>query len=1102
MILLASQRNLKWGNRLILLVCSFVLISCQVGGEVIGSTNVSQDSDQIIVTQPTIALPALNPYYSRTSSVTITGTCMLGNTVYIQGAAQDQVQCTSSIFSFTVNKAVDGIYNYLITQENAKGQFSKPTGFVWIRKTSVSQPIISDPVLNPFLSSTSSLLIKGFCESGATISLTGDGVGSTVCANSEYQINLIKSVDGNYAINVLQTDQAGNTALIPLVWNKALLIATPAVASVPVDTLIPISAIGGSGVYTYTLETNASGGTLDLNARTYRTGPLANVIDRIRVNDSVGSIVYMNITTVAGVPDHLVFESDSGNEQSQSIGLDLTYPLKVKVTDAFGNGISNYPLYFQTISGNHEIVSSSAQFSNLQGVAQLTVRAGADDVISQVRVGPFLSILPDVNNSDSAILTYKQYSVYANKGAMGSTFSLGQNPTQVISRDINGDGRPDLIILNSSDPSIGIMLSAGGGLYLPMTKVNPICNTPNALEIADVNEDSRLDLTVTCGNSLTTSMQVFTGLGDGSFNSAVNILIDPNEYIPTGLAIVDVDLDGHLDLVSTAAGSAMIFVRRGNVNGTFTAPVSYSVGGSPSVVKSLKVNNDSFVDLVVLNSGDNNATVLLNNGFGVFTPLQVYDTGAGPINMVTADFNSDGYDDIAVVNNIDSSITVLMNTTSNDFYESVNLASGVGTNAMVALDFDKDNKIDLAVTNGSDNTVSIFKGAGTGQFTAFEVVPVGTYPAALTAGDFNADTFSDLIVINNGVRLVQMVPNQSGVSFGYVTQTMGGPTGGAALRLNTNGFMDMAIINATSKVIEIFEGKGNGLFSSLTTLNTFDASTKIITADIRNNSRKDIIVNQPNFSKVRVFLSQATGGGFDLPIDYTVGTTPSAILILDINEDGKLDLIVTNSGTNNVSVLLGIGDGTFQNKIDFQVGDSPSAISYADFNLDHRIDLVVTNKNSGSISILLGNGNGSFQTQVNYQTGMSPVAMRAVDVNHDGCVDVVTTNNGDSTVAVLKGRCDGSFQSALFYSAGTNPEGLASGDFNGDNFLDFAVINSSSQSVTMLYSNSIGQFNSTVTLTMPGNITSLFSIDVNKDTATDLIIIDQNSNTFETLLGH
>src|ERR1700674_3738612 len=95
---------------------------------------------------------------------------------------------------------------------------------------------------------------------------------------------------------------------------------------------------------------------------------------------------------------------------------------------------------------------------------------------------------------------------------------------------------------------------------------------------------------------------------------------------------------------------------------------------------------------------------------------------------------------------------------------------------------------------------------------------------------------------------------------------------------------------------------------------------------------------------------------------YPVGTSPSAVVVGDFNGDGKPDLAVANSGSNNVSILLGNGDGTFQPAVNFDAGLSPNSIAVGDFNGDGRLDLAVlqtgnpTNSVAGAVSILLGNG--------------------------------------------------------------------------------------------------------------------------------------------------
>jgi hypothetical protein len=75
----------------------------------------------------------------------------------------------------------------------------------------------------------------------------------------------------------------------------------------------------------------------------------------------------------------------------------------------------------------------------------------------------------------------------------------------------------------------------------------------------------------------------------------------------------------------------------------------------------------------------------------------------------------------------------------------------------------------------------------------------------------------------------------------------------------------------------------------------------------------------------------------------------------DVNDDGKLDLIVANAGSGTLSVLLGNGNGTFGSPTNLTVGTTPIFVTAADVNLDGALDLIATNSGSGNVSVLLGN---------------------------------------------------------------------------------------------------------------------------------------------------
>ena len=165
----------------------------------------------------------------------------------------------------------------------------------------------------------------------------------------------------------------------------------------------------------------------------------------------------------------------------------------------------------------------------------------------------------------------------------------------------------------------------------------------------------------------------------------------------------------------------------------------------------------------------------------------------------------------------------------------------------------------------------------------------------------------------------------------------------------------------------------------------------------------------------------------------------------DFNGDGKLDLAVANSGSTNVSVLLGKGDGTFRAAVNYGTGLSPRSIALADFDADGKLDIVVANSSSTSVSVLLGKGDGTFKPATFFAAG-GPAAFVAVgDVNRDGKPDLVVANPSavttNGTFSVLLGKGDGTFGSPTSMDAGNYPTSIALGDFNGDGNLDLALAN-------------------------------------------------------------
>ena len=235
-----------------------------------------------------------------------------------------------------------------------------------------------------------------------------------------------------------------------------------------------------------------------------------------------------------------------------------------------------------------------------------------------------------------------------------------------------------------------------------------------------------------------------------------------------------------------------------------------------------------------------------------------------------------------------------------------------------------------------------------------------------------------------------------------------------------------------------------------------------------------------------------------------VGKTPQGLAAADFNRDRLLDLAVTNSTSNTVTVLTGNGDGTFSVKSTSGTGTNPVAVATGDFNGDNKADLAIANSGDSTITILLGNGDGTFTaTASTLVTGAGPVAIAVADFNRDGRLDLAVANSREHDASIFLGNGDGTFMTELSGAiTATTPHALAAGDFNGDGFLDLAVANQDSNSLTILLGNGDGSFTLSQNLATGNTPSAILVADFNGDGKLDLASANQGENALAVLLGN
>jgi hypothetical protein len=244
------------------------------------------------------------------------------------------------------------------------------------------------------------------------------------------------------------------------------------------------------------------------------------------------------------------------------------------------------------------------------------------------------------------------------------------------------------------------------------------------------------------------------------------------------------------------------------------------------------------------------------------------------------------------------------------------------------------------------------------------------------------------------------------------------------------------------------------------------------------------------------------------------GGGASEVSVADVNNDGKLDLLVinfcdpapcTNTLPSSIGVLRGNGDGTFQPAVTYSTGGFMAyGFAVADVNRDGTADILVAQLDSVyfsklALGVLLGNGDGTFQSPQTYNGNCSnPTAIAEGDVNGDGRVDAIVTCG---VVAIFIGNGDGTFQpSQNISSGGINPNSPELTDVNSDGKLDLLVANGCAAEgcghggvVSVLLGNGDGTFQPPHSYRSGGfNSTSVATEDVNEDGKLDLVVANNS----------
>jgi len=408
------------------------------------------------------------------------------------------------------------------------------------------------------------------------------------------------------------------------------------------------------------------------------------------------------------------------------------------------------------------------------------------------------------------------------------------------------------------------------------------------------------------------------------------------------------------------------------------------------------------------------------------TAATSYPAGTAPQAIVAADFNNDGRLDLAVANSSSNSVSVLLGNGNGTFQQAQTSAAGDNPVSLAVGDFNSDGTLDLAAADGGGRGVNVMFGNRDGTFRAPMHIPAGWTengqrgPGSLATGDFNGDGRMDLVVTSNyGHDYYSYPQGRADVLLAVGDGSFRAPRTywaynralGAAVvtDFNGDGFQDLVTEMPDYSAVIVLLGDGQGNVGNYEWAGPVAAISSNPSAAADLNGDGDIdLVSAPGAHEGYGSVGVMLGDGYDgclsqYPNYYGVGGTPDAAILGDFDRDGRLDIAAAVSANNNVSVVRGLGDGTFEPAENFAVGSGGTAATNGDINADGRVDAadyVVWRKNGGTPN-QYNDWRANFGRSAGAVQDPRPVDLAMGDFNGDGWLDIATANRNGNSVSVL-----------------------------------------------------------------------------------------------------
>ena len=892
---------------------------------------------------------------------------------------------------------------------------------------------------------------------GSSVTLTGYNFSAIPANNTVYFGGVKATVTAASTISLTVTVPTGATYSPITVYVNNLMDQS----IIPFNVIFP----SGAGISSSSFQTK-----VDFAAGTNPVGSaLADLdgdgkMDIVVTNGSSNTIsVYRNISVAGSIT--------SGSFAAKVDFATGTVPNIIVVGDLDGDGkldlaVSNNSAstisIFRNTSTSGSITTSSfaakvdfSVGSNPRGIALNDIDGdGKLDIAVANKTGNTVSVL--YNTSTSGSITSGSF-------AAQITFS-SSSPNEIVFSDLDGDGKAEMLVANgaSNITSVYLNTASRGSITSSSFATAATYTTGSFAEGAatgDIDGDGKQDMVIVNSSSNTVSLFRNTStLGSLGFAAKVDFTTGTT---PSSVKLGDIDGDNKVDLIIPNNSSSTISVFRNTAtsgtisSGSLAAKVDFSVGSYPALVSVGDIDGDGRMDMVSPNNGSATVSVIKYNGTASITTqpqsANMCIGGASSFTVVGAGSGTLTYQwykngsSISGATSATFSISSCVIGDTGSYYVQVrdSLLCTASSNAVTLSNF-------CLVTINSFTPTSAAVGAS----------------VVITGINFSA-TAANNTVYFGGVKATVTAASTTSLT---VTVPVGASY--APITVYVNNLMDQSA-RPFNVIFAGGAGISSSTYQAKVDFSSGTSPYYTMLADIDGDGKLDMIAANQSSSTISLYRNTSTSGSvtstsFGTKVDFTTGSNPRNIAIGDLDGDGKLDIAVTNVSSSSISVFRNtstsgsITTGSLAAKVDFTVGTTPVGIAFGDLDGDGKLDIATGNVSTSNISVLYNTSSSgsittsSFASHVTFATGSSPYCISIADLDGDGKAEIASANYGANTISVLlntttRGNIStSSFAAGVAYTAGSNPSGITTGDIDGDGKQDIIVSNVGASSVSLL----------------------------------------------------